>query len=113
MMSFDEVVARLVPPEKPAPRKASSLDHSTEAVERRKRERERIKNPPERPARSYDAAALVAMDLPDPTYVSRPWIAEGVTLLCGRPKIGKTTLLAPARAAGERRRQSSSTRPAR
>ena len=44
-------------------------------------------------SRGYDAADLVAMDLPDPTYICRPWIAEGVTLLVGRPKVGKTTML--------------------
>jgi RecA-family ATPase len=44
-------------------------------------------------SRGYDAADLVAMDMPDPAYICRPWIAEGVTLLVGRPKVGKTTML--------------------
>jgi hypothetical protein len=47
----------------------------------------------EKPSRGFDAGDLMDMDLPDPTYVCRPWIAEGVTLLCGPPKIGKTTML--------------------
>jgi len=47
----------------------------------------------ERPARSYDAADLVALHLPDPSYIVRPYIAEGVILCCGRQKMGKTTLL--------------------
>lgn len=47
----------------------------------------------DKPPRSYDAADLVAMDLPEPLYVVRPYVAEGVTLVCGRPKMGKTTLL--------------------
>lgn len=42
---------------------------------------------------SYDAADLIGMDMAEPAYLCRPWIAEGVTLLVGRPKIGKTTLV--------------------
>ncbi len=41
----------------------------------------------------FDAADLMTCDMPDPVYVCRPWISEGVTLIVGRPKIGKTTLL--------------------
>jgi RecA-family ATPase len=52
-----------------------------------------IDEAPARPARSYDAADLVAMDMADPNYIVRPYVAEGVTLVCGRPKMGKTTLL--------------------
>lgn len=48
---------------------------------------------PERPRRSYDAADLVSMTMPEPTYICRPFVAEGVTLNVGRPKIGKTTML--------------------
>lgn len=40
-----------------------------------------------------DGAALLALDLPETTYLCRPWIPEGVLILAGRPKIGKTTLL--------------------
>lgn len=49
--------------------------------------------PPERPSRSYDAADLVAMDMAEPNYIVRPFVPEGVTLWCGRPKAGKTTAL--------------------
>jgi hypothetical protein len=61
---------------RPAPAKALSTEHA-----------------PEKPARSYDAGDLIEMDMPDPVYVCRPWVSEGVTLVVGRPKIGKTTLL--------------------
>jgi len=47
----------------------------------------------ERPCRSFDAADLVTMEMADPTYIVRPYVAEGVTLVVGRPKMGKTTLL--------------------
>jgi RecA-family ATPase len=40
-----------------------------------------------------DGAALLALDLPETSYLCRPWIPEGVLILAGRPKIGKTTLL--------------------
>lgn len=43
--------------------------------------------------RSYDAAELLAMPLAEPNYVVRPFVPEGVTLWCGRPKAGKTTAL--------------------
>lgn len=55
--------------------------------------------------RSFDAADLMDMDLADPVYLCRPWLSEGVTLVVGRPKLGKTTLLrqivAAANTAGE------------
>jgi hypothetical protein len=44
-------------------------------------------------SRGIDGEALACLDLPDPVYLARPWIVEGVTLVVGRPKIGKTTLL--------------------
>jgi RecA-family ATPase len=44
-------------------------------------------------SRSIDGEALASLDLADPQYLTRPWIVEGVTLVVGRPKIGKTTLL--------------------
>ena len=40
-----------------------------------------------------DAEALVDADMADPLFIARPWVPEGVTLVVGRPKIGKTTLL--------------------
>lgn len=40
-----------------------------------------------------DGESLLALDLPETHYLCRPWIPEGVTILAGRPKIGKTTLL--------------------
>lgn len=40
-----------------------------------------------------DGEALLALDLPEAQYLCRPWIPEGVTILAGRPKVGKTTLL--------------------
>lgn len=40
-----------------------------------------------------DAADLVSADMAEPTFIVEPWIAEGVTLVVGRPKIGKTTLM--------------------
>lgn len=40
-----------------------------------------------------DGEALLALELPEVHYLCRPWIPEGVTILAGRPKIGKTTLL--------------------
>lgn len=43
--------------------------------------------------RSYDAADLLAMAMAEPNYIVRPFVPEGVTLWCGRPKIGKTTML--------------------
>src|SRR4051812_5724276 len=58
--------------------------------------RKASKPPPhdeDRPSRIFDAADLMAMDMADPAYLNRPFVAEGVTLVCGRPKMGKTTLL--------------------
>lgn len=44
-------------------------------------------------ARSYDAADLLSMPMEEPNYIVRPFVPEGVTLWCGRPKAGKTTAL--------------------
>lgn len=41
----------------------------------------------------FDLAELMDMDLPEPKFVCRPFIAEGLTIFAGRPKIGKTTLV--------------------
>jgi biotin operon repressor len=43
--------------------------------------------------RSFDAADLISMEIPEPNYIVRPFVPEGVTLWCGRPKLGKTTAL--------------------
>lgn len=45
------------------------------------------------PDDGIDGDALLALDLPETHYLCRPWIPEGVTILAGRPKVGKTTLL--------------------
>lgn len=42
---------------------------------------------------AIDARTLMESNMPEPFFVCRPWIAEGVTLVVGRPKVGKTTLL--------------------
>lgn len=41
----------------------------------------------------FDLADLMEMDLPEPKFVCKPFIAEGLTIFAGRPKIGKTTLI--------------------
>lgn len=45
------------------------------------------------PARSFDAADLLEQPMAEPNYIVRPFVPEGVTLWCGRPKLGKTTAL--------------------
>lgn len=45
------------------------------------------------PDEGIDGEALLALDMPETHYLCRPWIPEGVMILAGRPKIGKTTLL--------------------
>jgi AAA domain len=42
--------------------------------------------------RTYTAAELMKMDLPEPRMAVPDLIAEGVTILAGRPKIGKSWL---------------------
>jgi len=46
-----------------------------------------------KPRRSFDAADLLAMPMAEPNFIVRPFVPEGVTLWCGRPKLGKTTAL--------------------
>lgn len=70
-------------------RGASGID----AKVNRKGKQAPIAAPVDRPARGYDAADLVSMDMPDPVYACRPWVAEGLTLFVGRPKLGKTTMM--------------------
>jgi hypothetical protein len=48
---------------------------------------------PQAPARSFDAAELLEQPMAEPNYIVRPYVPEGVTLWCGRPKLGKTTML--------------------
>jgi len=45
------------------------------------------------PARGIDAADLLRKDMPSPTYILKPFLAEGLTLLAASPKAGKTTLM--------------------
>ena len=45
------------------------------------------------PARGIDAADLLGKDLPSPSYILKPFLAEGLTLLAAAPKAGKTTLM--------------------
>lgn len=49
--------------------------------------------PPTPEVDEIDGEALLALELPDVQYLCRPWVPEGVTLLAGAPKVGKTTLL--------------------
>src|SRR5262245_16529618 len=39
------------------------------------------------------ALELMERDMPAISYLREPWIAEGLNILAGRPKLGKTTLL--------------------
>jgi hypothetical protein len=47
---------------------------------------------PERPATSWTADELMDITFPEPTWAVPGLIAEGVTLLCGPPKVGKSWL---------------------
>lgn len=51
------------------------------------------------------AFALLERDIPEPVHLCDPWAIEGVNLIAGRPKLGKTTLerqkLAAAAIGGE------------
>jgi hypothetical protein len=44
-------------------------------------------------ATGFDLSDLLGMDMPEPEYIAPPFIAEGLTIFAGRPKIGKTTLI--------------------
>ena len=47
----------------------------------------------ERPIPTGESAfALVERDLPEPVKLCDPWAVEGINLIAGRPKLGKTTL---------------------
>lgn len=61
--------------------------------EARPRRRAKSRELPLVPARSFDAAELLEQPMAEPNYVVRPFVPEGVTLWCGRPKLGKTTML--------------------
>src|SRR5678815_4517436 len=39
------------------------------------------------------AFALLERDIPEPVRLCDPWATEGVNLIAGRPKLGKTTLV--------------------
>lgn len=47
---------------------------------------------PERPRTTWNAAELMAVSFPEPTWAVPGIIAEGVTLLAGPPKVGKSWL---------------------
>lgn len=71
---------------------AAEIDGITWA--RRQVEKARLNAPPAaHELEEIDGESLLALELPDVQYLCRPWIPEGVTILAGRPKIGKTTLL--------------------
>lgn len=46
---------------------------------------------PEEPG--WDLAELMQADVPEPKLICPPFIAEGLTIYAGKPKIGKTTLM--------------------
>jgi RecA-family ATPase/biotin operon repressor len=72
------------------------IGHQAEAIKVKARRRLQAVDAPSAtpPAvRSYDAAELLSMPMADPNYIVRPFVPEGVTLWCGRPKAGKTTAL--------------------
>lgn len=77
---------------------ATLLEQAQAKVDGKRRRRqevsaERPEPQVERAARSFDAADLLAMPMAEPNYIVRPYVPEGVTLWCGRPKMGKTTAL--------------------
>ncbi|GAB3915980.1 hypothetical protein GCM10029964_128220 [Kibdelosporangium lantanae] len=47
---------------------------------------------PDRPRTTWNAAELMAVSFPEPTWAVPGIIAEGVTLLAGPPKVGKSWL---------------------
>lgn len=49
--------------------------------------------PPKPPPKGITAAELLAADLPDIHPLCEPWFYEGVTIVAGPPKAGKTTFL--------------------
>lgn len=55
----------------------------------------RLESPaaPKKIDRGESALALLARDMPPIQYLCEPWIAEGLTIVASRPKLGKTTLL--------------------
>jgi hypothetical protein len=93
----------LAAPERVLPKRARApIDFSADAVEQRKanaahrngHQRSRLGAPASSPpARGYDAAELLSMPMAEPNYTVRPFVPEGVVLWCGRPKLGKTTIL--------------------
>lgn len=54
---------------------------------------QREQEPPSPEHDEIDGATLLALELPEVQYLCRPWVPEGVTILAGAPKVGKTTLL--------------------
>ena len=44
-------------------------------------------------SQGIDAAELLALEMPDPAFICEPFVGEGLTLLAGPPKTGKTTLM--------------------
>jgi hypothetical protein len=52
---------------------------------------DRVLHPvPERPQTTWNAVELMAVSFPEPTWAVPGIIAEGVTLLAGPPKVGKS-----------------------
>jgi hypothetical protein len=51
---------------------------------------ERLQAVPERPRTTWNAAELMAVSFPEPTWAVPGIIAEGVNLLAGPPKVGKS-----------------------
>lgn len=76
----------LVPPAMPEPPPEAYDDAKV-------RRRAKARDVPLAPTRSFDAADLLEQPMAEPNYVVRSIVPEGVTLWCGRPKLGKTTML--------------------
>lgn len=45
------------------------------------------------PPKGESVFSLTERDMPDPVRLCDPWATEGLTIIAGRPKLGKTTLM--------------------
>ena len=68
-------------------------DFPPEALRERPKKKPNGEHPPEVVIPTGESAfSLIERDLPDPVRLCDPWATEGVNLIAGKPKLGKTTI---------------------
>lgn len=81
------------PTEQHAPPPFSDEDFPPGAAREKPKKKPNGEAPPDAPPKGESVFNLIERDIPDPVRLCDPWATEGLCIIAGRPKLGKTTLI--------------------